>query len=370
MAPLPSLFETFLSNIRPTAEHRKEYIRGHESLRALLQNDDTVVVSYVGDFLQGSYVRYTAVKPVGDEKSDVDVVLVTKLDKSQFRPKEAMEELEPFLKKHYEDQWNRKDRSYQIEGENVEIDLVLTAAPSEATKAAVESLSSLEVGVTLDEDQSHRVANALGMSADKNDDEWKQDPLDIPDRRLDQWNETHPLATIEFTLKKNDLTEGHYVNVVKAIKWWRRTQLPEQVRPRGYPLEHIVGCCCPDDIESVAEGVARTFEEIERRFATEAERKKAPFLPARGLPETNVFERISGEEFAVFYEYVVEAADLSREALDRGDKSSSRDLWYSLFGEEFPEYGKDTDDDDEDEGERGGTFSSSRPTSVSDQRFA
>jgi hypothetical protein len=222
--------------------------------------------------------------------------------------------------------------------------------------------------------QSREVTEALELTFERNqegDDEWKNDPLDIPDRRLDEWDETHPFATIEWTIEKNSRTDGHYINVVKPIKWWRRTQLPEQVRPRGYPLEHLVGCCCPNDIESVAEGVTRTFEEIERRFATEAEHEEAPFLPARGLPETDVFGRIDGEEFATFYEYVVEAADRSREALDEENKSTSRDLWYSLFGEEFPEYGSDTDDDnDEDSGERAGTFSSSRSTNVSDQRFA
>ena len=49
------------------------------------------------------------------------------------------------------------------------------------------------------------------------------------------------------------------MNVVKALKWWRLLDRPGEY-PKGYPLEHIIGACCPDGIASVAEGVARAFD--------------------------------------------------------------------------------------------------------------
>lgn len=366
MSALPSLFEDFLSNIRPTNEQRENYIEGHKDLRDHLESDDTVDDFYVWDFLQGSYRRYTAVKPQENEKSDVDVVFVTNLDKNEYEPKDAMEKCKPVLEKHYNGQWSENDRSYKIERDKVEIDLVLTAAPSEAANAAIESLGSIEVGAALNADQSPKITDALGIKADETSDEWKDEPLDIPDRRLEEWDKTHPLATIDFTLRKNDSTNYHYVNVVKAIKWWRRTMTPDVDGPASYPLEHIIGQCCPNDIDSVAEGVTLTLETIDREFGSYAANYETPFLQAHGLPNTNVLKRIDGSEFATFYDEVVDAADIARAALNEDDKATARDRWHSLFGDEFPPYGGN---DDNDEGERATTIGSSSGANVSNHQF-
>lgn len=368
MATLPSLFDEFLNNIRPSDEQRENYVAGHSTLRDRLQNDDSVAAFYVWDFLQGSYRRYTAVKPIGNAKSDVDVAFVTSLDKDEYEPAEAMEQCEPFLDEHYAGKWSRNDRSYKIEEDQVEIDLVLTAAPSEAAEEAIAALSAIEVGEALNADQSHKVAKALGSSPARSRSGWRDDPLDIPDRRLEQWEVTHPLATIDFTLNKNDFTDGYYVNVVKAIKWWRRTQTPNVDGPTSYPLEHMVGTCCPNTIDSVAEGVTRTFEEIVDRFAVEAAQNETPELPAHQLPNTNVLDRIEGQDFAAFYAEVVTAADSARRALDEEDKATARDHWYELFGDEFPPFGGD--DDSEDGKEMAPSLgSSSEATGASSHQF-
>jgi hypothetical protein len=370
MASLPSLFRTFLSNIRPSDRHIDGYKQGHETLRSRLQADDRVSEFYVGDFLQGSYRRWTAVNPIKREKSDVDIVLVTDLNR-QLSPRNAMQQCEPFLNEYYGGQWSKSNHAYQIDADTVEIDLVLTAAPCEATRGALQPdgpLGQLEIGAGLDASESSHLAEAFGLTLDGSDEEWKNEPLDIPNRRLNEWDKTHPLATIDWTLKKNDRTDGHYVNVVKAIKWWRRTQVGEPERPKGYPLEHIVGCYCPDSIDSVAEGITRTFERIEREYETEAANLETPTLPARGLPDTDVLARLDGEVFASFYENVGEATSVARTALNEENKTTSREHWHDLFGDKFPEYGgPDTDDDEE----RTGPFDdSASSTSVSDQRFA
>lgn len=84
MAELPNKFAEFLSDIRPTEEQINDYIQGHETLRERLTSDDELSKIHVGDFLQGSYARSTAVRPVGDEKSDVDVAFVTNLLKDDY----------------------------------------------------------------------------------------------------------------------------------------------------------------------------------------------------------------------------------------------------------------------------------------------
>ncbi|QLH78345.1 hypothetical protein HZS55_14025 [Halosimplex rubrum] len=370
MTTLPTLFETFLSDIRPQDEHNDAYKEGHETLRDHLQNDDDIDEFYVADFLQGSYRRWTALRPQEDEKSDVDVVFVSDLS-SDLDTDVALRKCEPFLDEHYEGQWEPNAHSYKIEEEEVEIDLVLTAAPSEATREAVKSLGSLDVGTALSPDDLSTVAEALNMSAD-GDDEWKDEPLKIPHRDENEWENTHPLATIAFTVNKNDITDGHYVNVVKAIKWWRRTKTPDVEGPTSYPLEHIVGQCCPDDIDSVAEGVTRTLEELTRQFKTDALAEETPVLPAHGLPRTpenDVLKQIDGKDFAAFYDEAEDAAALARTALDEEDKETSRDYWYQLFGEKFPPFG--SDDDSDDGGKKAMSVgSSSQVEDPSDHQFA
>lgn len=373
MTALPALFADFLSNIRPTDQNRQDYKDGHETLRDYLHHNEMIHAYYVADFLQGSYRRSTAVKPIGDEKSDIDIVLVTNIDKSNTSPNDAMAKCKPFLNEHYEDQWTANDRSYKIEEGSVELDLVLTAAPSEVTQEALAPdgpFGSLSVEDALELQQTREAVEKLDFTAGVKSEEWKLDPLDIPDCRLEAWEKTHPLYTIAWTSDKNDRTNGHYVNVVKAIKWWRRTQVADPERPKGYPLEHIVGSCCPDGIESVAEGVTRTFETIRHKFEFHARTEQTPVLSDRGIPENNVLARIDGEDFVAFYDKAVDAGDVARQALDEEDPSASRKLWHSLFGEEFPEYGRNDGSDDGDEKASTQFRPSSETASVSNERFA
>jgi len=57
-------------------------------------------------------------------------------------------------------------------------------------------------------------------------------------------------------------TGGNYINVVKAIKWWRVENFEEPRHPKGFPLERLIGDCCPDGIESTAEGVVKTMKKM------------------------------------------------------------------------------------------------------------
>ncbi|WP_135304220.1 SMODS domain-containing nucleotidyltransferase [Haloarcula amylovorans] len=367
MASIPTLFAEFLSNIRPKDNHIEDYKSGHRRLREKLQDDDSVSEFYVADFLQGSYKRSTAVKPRGDEKSDVDIVFVSNIER-ETNPDEALELCVPFLQKHYDDdEWKRNDRSFKIERDSVEIDLVLTATPTEAARSAVESMGAFEVEENLGIENKSVLSEALGMNAKGGGGQWKDEPLYIPDRRLQKWEKTHPLKTLEFTSKKNSLTDGHYVNVVKALKWWRRCKTPDVEGPSSYPLEHLVGECCPNSLDSVAQGVTSTLEQIRDEYRSHAAQNRSPELPAHGLPNVDVFDRIDGDEFAEFHSCVVDAADIARTAYGEDNKSQSRDEWVRLFGDEFPPYeGSDSDNEDG----KAVSFSSSESTEVSDQEFA
>lgn len=345
---LASDFREFLQEIRPTENQRSELQSGHRTLRARLRAEDGLKGCFISDFLQGSYRRATAIRPKGDCRSDIDIIVVTKLSEDEYTPAQAMALFEPFLERHYKGKWRPQGRSFGIELSYVELDLVLTSAPSEAEAGILRSEA-----VTSDDDleqamdwRLHRSWVALDsrsrsdarllLAEAKAEAEWKAEPLRIPDRDANKWEPTHPLAQISWTRDKNALTGGHFVNVVKAIKWWRVENYEEPKHPKGFPLERLIGECCPDGIESVAEGVVKTLEAIGSQYAAVALAGGKPSLPDYGVATHDVFKRITAEDFKKFYGQVQVGAGLARGAYDSQDRRESGRMWRDVFGSKFP----------------------------------
>lgn len=345
---LRSDFEEFLTAIRPTQNQRNDLITGHSTLRSRLADDETIKKIRISDFLQGSYRRATAVRPKDDRRSDVDIVVVTKLSEDEYTPAQAMEVFEPFLNKYYNGKWRQQGRSFGIELKYVELDLVITSAPSEAEEGLLESDSvtsddDLEVArdwrlndnwVALSKRELFGAQRLLTASATTP--EWKTKPLRIPDRDANKWEDTHPLEQIRWTRDKNSQTHRHFVNVVKALKWWRLENYAEPVHPKGFPLERLVGECCSDGIATVADGVTDTLEQIVSKYKVHAQTGSKPFLPDYGVPGHDVFKRITATDFKKFYDQAVEGAEVAREALDSADRTESANLWRKLLGTKFP----------------------------------
>lgn len=347
---LSSYFKKFLSKISLTSTQVNDLSIGHRTLRERLENDEELSKISINTFLQGSYIRFTAVRPKGGKRSDVDVIVVTKLDKDSCSPQDALELFIPFLDKYYKDKYRIQGRSIGISLSYVDLDIVVTSAPSEGEKdilKEMEALSGLDPVYLLMELESKIVNATYKEIALKGDQEWKEEPLYIPDREANNWTPTHPLEQIRWTNEKNIKSNGYYRSVVKALKWWRKVNYPGE-NPKSYPLEHFIGDCCPDGIDSVAEGVTFTLEKM-------AEIENKPFLPDRGVPEHDVFGRLTDEEYVEFHSQVSEAAIIARKALDSADKEECIEKWIELFGSKFPEslqekkkgsYQSDGDQDD------------------------
>lgn len=341
-------FETFLSEIRPTQSQREDLQIGHKTLRERLNADEGLKKAFVSEFLQGSYRRATAIRPKNDRRSDVDIIIVTKLSEAEYTPAKAMDEFKPFLEKHYKGKWKQQGRSFGIELSYVELDLVLTSAPSEAEVGILRS-DAVTSDDDIDEAQDwrlHRSWVALSsrerndartlLAEAKSEAEWKAKPLRIPDREANIWEWTHPLEQISWTRDKSARTSRHFVSVVKAIKWWRLENHEEPKHPKGFPLERLIGECCPDGIESVAEGVVKTLEKIVSAYALLVQVGDKPRLPDYGVPTHDVFKRISADDFRKFYEQVKDGAVLARRAFDAEDRTKSGNLWREMFGSKFP----------------------------------
>jgi hypothetical protein len=123
---------------------------------------------------------------------------------------------------------------------------------------------------------------------------------------------------------------------VKALKWWRVVKLTDLKHPKGYPLEHMIGDCCPDYITSVAEGVVKSLEAMVTTYAWHRRIETTPILSDRGVPSHDVWKRISKEDFVAFYDFVKEAAVTARKAYDAELLSEQLQKWRNLFGSEFP----------------------------------
>jgi Second Messenger Oligonucleotide or Dinucleotide Synthetase domain len=341
-------FDSFVSEIRPTANQQSDLQTGHQTLRDRLRKDDNISNAFVSDFLQGSYRRATAVRPVSDRRSDVDIIVVTRLSEQEYTPAKAMDLFKPFLDKHYKGKWRQQGRSFGIELSYVEMDLVLTAAPSETQVGILKSAA-----VTVDEDielaRDWRLNSSwIGLSERGRSDvrkalleaaaqpEWKSQPLRIPDRDANVWASTHPLEQIRWTRDKNANCSRHFLNVVKALKWWRLTNFEKPEHPKGFPLERLIGECCPNGVDSIAEGVTRTLENIVSNYGIHARSETTPTLSDYGVPTHNVLKRVSGPDFKAFYTQATSAAQLARRALDSTDRTESGNLWRDLLGTKFP----------------------------------
>lgn len=365
-------FQEFLKEIRPTKNQRDEMKAGHSTLRDRLAEDETIKQIRVSDFLQGSYRRATAVRPNDGRRSDVDIVLVTNLAENKFTPRQAMALFEPFLNKYYPDKWRPQGRSFGIALSYVDLDLVITSAPSEADKAllasdAVISDDDLEEARDWRLNESwvalskRQIFDSSQVSAaDKP--EWQTKPLRIPDRDANQWEDTHPLEQIRRTRDKNAATNGHFVNVVKALKWWRLVNYTTPAHPKGFPLERLIGECCPDAIDSVAAGVTKTLEQVVSQYQAHAAMGQTPVLLDYGVNQ-DVFKRITSADFKAFYDQAVDGAALARQALDSTSRTESGNLWRQLLGTKFPK--------PPDEGDKTKGYTSPRgPANPGSGRFA
>lgn len=342
-------FNKFLSNIRLTENQRDDLITGHKTLCDRLNNDPDLSKIIVSTFLQGSYRRATAIKPKNGKRADVDIIVVTSLDRRSVTPQEAISKFIAFVEKHYKGKYRIQGRSIGITLSYVDLDIVVTSAPSEVDQALLKS-ESVTTSLALEDsgasdwrlvkswvEPGHRLyCTSLMIESVKASAEWKTASLYIPDQDANCWVETNPLEQIRWTRDKNKTTNSHYINVVKALKWWRLCNLTDLKHPKGYPIEHMIGDCCPNNITSVAEGVVKTLEAIVSNYAWNRSIKVTPTLADRGVLSHNVWKRVSNDDFVAFYDFVKEAAKTARKAFDAELDSEQLEQWRILFGSEFP----------------------------------
>lgn len=348
-------FKEFLASIRPTEAQKENWRTSSSTLRDRLRQDDKLKNIVVSSFLQGSVRRSTAVRPLGDKRPDVDIVVVTNIDSNVESARDAMDRFIPFLDKWYPGKWRPQGRSFGIEMSLVDMDLVITAMPADRESRAfmerlyrshaVETLATLEESRDwrLNEDWRLAQPNAFGepvfgvLLEDAPREKWQPNPLWLPDREVDGWGRTHPLAQIQWTAAKNRANDGNYVDIVRAVKWWRQTNSDDLPKyPKGYPLEHMVGHVLNDGAVSIAQGLVQVFEAMRDHWAHLAATGTKPVLSDHGVPEHDVLRRLDAADFKAFHSAASNAAGIARVALECEDAQECAELWRKLLGSRFP----------------------------------
>ena len=266
---------------------------------------------------------------------------------NEFSPKKAIDTFVPFAEKHYKGKYRIQGRSIGIELDKVDLDLVITAAPSEQEMGLLMKSDSLKSHFSLAEDSNWRLNDFWVNPEYKDDsryleeikkseveDEWQIKPLLIPDQEANTWSETHPIEQMKFTRDKNKACTQNFIKVIQSVKWWHRNHKTIPKYPKGYPLEHILGFCSPNSMSNVANGLVETLESVVTKFKANINSKSVPVLTDHGVDQ-NVLSRLTFKDFEKFYNEISQAAKDAREALAEEDKSKSAQLWRKLLGDEF-----------------------------------
>ena len=335
---LNSYFKDFLTKISLSENQISRIKTTHETLRDRLNKDENLSKKITGTFLQGSYKRYTAIRPKNNEKSDVDIVVVLNLDKYEIEPNKVFNEFRDFLDEYYDDKYTFNNKSIRISLTDIDVDLVIT----------------LPIDSSNDFDKDFFNKSIKEFNDEEIDsDEIKKGYLYLPNVNENTWIKINPTAQIINTTLKNKKTNGLYIKVVKSIKWWQRFNYPN-LSVKSYILERFIFECCPNDITCVSEGIYLTFQNMTTY-------NQKPYLNDFSL-KTNVFENISDEEYDEFYSKVCEASEISKQAyLEEDDADKSIRLWTELFGSVF---------DDSETNKNSGFTRPNKKASVPSGRFA
>ncbi|MFD2609167.1 hypothetical protein ACFSR9_06905 [Deinococcus taklimakanensis] len=342
MAILEGEFQAYDRQIRPEDPLLRAARYAHLEVRSRLNNDEKMKPHLVADFLQGSYARHTMNNP--EDMADVDIIVVTNLHEQQWTPDQVLTMFATWLGNQYgQHRVSKNGRSVNLALDDVEVDLVPTSAPSEAVLMDYRAYSLESVAKAFQPGRQDELLDAdevFGPSINSvSNGDWATEPLRIPDLHAECWQDTHPLAALEYTRQKNREHQRRFLRVVRAIKWWRKRVSGGPDHPKSYPVEHMVGDACTSPFETVAEGITLTLEQMQHQYAPLYLAKRKPLLHPRGLelhPSADVLALLTDNDFCRFYEQLQVAAASARYALGLDDPHESGKAWRRVLGDEFP----------------------------------
>ncbi len=286
---LNSYFRGLLSNIEPNSTAVTKAKKAHEDLRALLEKDEEISKADPDSYLAGSYARDTALNSI----KDVDVILLIDLDHKATAPEVVVAWVSASLQKYY--------TSVRPQGRSVHI--------------------TTGSGFDLD------IVPSVPLS-------YRNGPVWIPDRDVQQWVATHPKGQIAVSVEKNKATDGFYKHLVKILKYWRDRLPREPARAKSYIIESLVAESLLSTPLSYGQGVVDILRSIYTNYVPYLRACTVPRISDPGYSPVNVAKRWKFNEFSDFLQETHSAWETAAVALDAEEKNSVK-LWRKLFGEKF-----------------------------------
>ena len=286
---LPSHFQTFLSNIEPTAYQKSEAATGHTTLRLRLEKDEKYKDYFQDSFLSGSYGRDTAIRPI----KDVDIIIIAAYSETIWKPEIALYHLKGVLSNCYETV-TLQSRSVHVALSYVDMDIV----PAIKTNDAF---------------------------------------LKIPDRKAQNWVISHPRKHLELSTNMNTARNGLYKPLVKVLKRWNDNRMNDSWKPKSFVLECMVyDYASNNTITSISNALNGFFAFTHKKYETYRKVAVSPTIDDPAGTGNNIAKNWANQDFINFYDEVWKSWNLCYEALTSQDKTASIEKWRQLLGDSFP----------------------------------
>jgi Adenylyl/Guanylyl and SMODS C-terminal sensor domain/Second Messenger Oligonucleotide or Dinucleotide Synthetase domain len=297
---LRSYFDKFVSNIEPSEERVAAVSEAHRVLREHLISDASLAYPVDDSFLAGSYARHTATAPI----KDVDIILALQRkevsqDGRTPEPGVVLQDLKKAIDQFYDDVslvTQRRSIRVNLVDDDIMMDVVPSIAPT-----------------------------------------GKDQLLYVPDRDQALWLPSNPAAHSTRTTALNGTTEGQFVRVAKALKWWKG-RLPKDQAPKSFLLETIAAQNAKK-ADSVVEAFVATLDGILSSYRTYRDGRRLPTIADPGVPENDLVVSCGWplDGFLFFYDEVVKLHGIARRATDEDTKKEKTiELWQSVFGDVYP----------------------------------
>lgn len=291
-------FIDFLTEIEPSDTTVERCSSAHWTLRDKLASHDAFKKLHVGTFLSGSYRRKTAVRPrlINGElqRPDVDIIVETSHMRTD-EPTDVINQLNSALSDAGYANLRKNRRSVSVFLTTVDMDVV----------PIIENGSSYL----------------------------------IPDTELGEWIITNPPGHTEWATQCNQTAEQRFKPLVKLLKWWRRHNLPDLRRPKGFILEAMVADKMSYSESSYEELFAKLMRAFKDDYWLFAATGSVPSLADPAVSGNNVFSAVTPEEFKQFYDMVCDHVVLIDEARAETDEKAQVVKWRKVFGQAFPAAG-------------------------------
>jgi hypothetical protein len=291
-------FLDFLAEIEPSDTTVSCCSSAHSTLRDKLASHETFKKVHIGTFLSGSYVRKTAIRPTtaGGElqRPDVDIIAETS-HKSTDQPKDVINQLHQALADGGYSSLRKNRRSVSVLLTTVDMDVV----------PIIENGSSYL----------------------------------IPDTELGKWITTNPPGHTQWATERNQAAGCRFKPLVKLLKWWRRKNLADLRRPKGFILEAMVADQMCYSEQSYEELFAKLMRSFKASYQYIAETGGVPHLADPAVPGNNVFSAVTVSEFKQFYDMVCTHVTLIEAAQAESDEKEQLTKWRKVFGQAFPAAG-------------------------------